>query len=264
MTRPAKAGGWARLRAETGLPPDAPRWFVGLRFASKSLIYGIALAWIGYVPTSQPWQGLIWALVAVLWVVIIAATIIDVRHRRRTESSRFARASDISMALAPIPILLGIPLLGLALLVAGYVLQLRRVSGGRVFIFAIVGSTVALVLATIALFGVEAKESGSTLGTPQAAASYSVSTILQLSSADDITPSSDQGRIIASALQVMSAIFIGAIYGGLLTMVVRDANDDEVNDIRERLDRLSAQQDAILARLDALVAPPRTDESRDA
>lgn len=255
---------WTRLRAETGLPPGAPRWFVALRFASKSLVYGIALAWLGYVPTPQPWQGALWGLVGVLWIVTIAAMVIDVRHRRRTEASRFARASDISMALAPVPILLGIPLLGLALLVAGYVLQLRRVSGGRVFVFAIVGSTIALVLATVALFGVEANELNSTLGTLPSAASFTVSTILQLSSADGITPLSEQGRIIGDALQVISAIFIGAIYGGLLTMVVRDANDDEVAEIRSRLDHLSAQQDEILARLDALVEGQRGDRARDA
>lgn len=264
MSQPPRAGVWGRIRTESGLPADAPRWLVGLRYASKSLVYGVALAWLGYVPTPQPWRGLLWALVAVLWVVIIVATVIDVRHRRRTEASRFARASDISMALAPIPILLGIPLLGLALLIAGYVLQLRRVSGGRVFIFAIVGSTVALVLGTVALFGIEAREPDSALGTPQAAASYSVGTILQLSSADDITPSSDEGRIIADVLQVISAIFIGAIYGGLLTMVVRDANDDDVDEIRDRLDRLTAQQDEILARLDDLAGRRRGDEVRDA
>ncbi len=252
---------WTRLRTESALPRSAPRWFVALRALSKTGLYGLVVAWVAFIPMHRGLGVVLWTIVAVLWLTIAVATVMGWMHRRRTSESQFARWSDLAMLLAPLPILFGLPLITVALLVVGYGLQLRRISGGQVFIFALFASVLAVVLATIALIGAESQVPGSALSSPTSAVGYTLSSLFRLTNAKSVVPVTQEGRTIGSILQVVSAIFLGALYGGLLTMVVKDSSKSStaaVSSTDARLAYVIKQQKEILARLDALSAavPP--------
>lgn len=241
------------MSQEAALPVRTPRWFVILRAISKTLVYGLVIAWLGFIPVHQVGEVILQLLLGVLWATILAATVIDVLHRRRTQESRLARISDVAMLLAPLPLFLDLPAVSVVLLAVGYVMQLRRISAGQVFMFAIFGSVAAIVLGTIALIGAESTQPGSSLAQPAEAAGFTLATLFRITSLKLSAPMSDEGRAVVVVLQVFSAIFLGALYGGLLAMVVKDSSKKSSSSTTDaRLAYVIKQQQEILKRLDAL------------
>lgn len=251
---------WKRIREEADLPVTVPPWFLLLRAVSKTGVYGVSVAWMAFLPTSEATDIVLWTVIGVLWLTIVVGSALDFRHRRRTEKARMLRASDVAMILAPLPIFLGSPIIVGALLVAGYGMQLRRISGGEVFLFALVGSFGALLLGTIALYGAESADSKSPISSPTDAAVFAAATLMRLNSLKAGNPVTEEGQVVVTVLQVVSAIFLGALYGGLLTMVVKDSGKRKTNDTTEaRLAYVIKQQQEILRRLDALAPKPAAD-----
>jgi hypothetical protein len=191
--------------------------------------------------------------VGVLWATTLAATVIDFMHRRHTGASRIARISDITMLLAPVPAMLNLPALSIILLVAGYVMQLRRISAGQVFMFAVVGSVGAIVLGTVALIGAESQVAQAPLSEPGAAIGFTLATLFRVTALKLASPVTSEGHVIVVVLQVFSAIFLGAFYGGLLAMVVKDSSKKpSTSKTDARLAYVIKQQQEILKKLDAL------------
>ena len=258
------SGFWQRISAEAGIPVRTPRWFIVLRALSKSLIYGLVVAWVAFVPLHRGGAIALWLCVGVLWATILAATVIDFMHRRRTGDSRIARISDITMLLAPVPAILDLPALCIILLVAGYVMQLRRISAGQVFMFAVVGSVGAIVLGTVALVGAESQVPQAPLSYPEAAVGFTLATLFRLSSLKLAGPVTSEGHVIVVVLQVFSAVFLGAFYGGLLAMVVKDSSKKpSTSKTDARLAYVIKQQQEILKRLDALAPPQKAEDAAE-
>lgn len=256
-------GFWHRLSEEAAVPVRVPRWFLALRALSKTMIYGLVVAWVAFIPLNGAWAIVLWSCVGLLWVTILAATVIDVRHARRTEQSFRARISDITMLLAPLPALVDLPALCIILLVAGYLMQLRRISAGQAFMFALVGSIGAIVLGTIALIGAESVRAGSELAQPINAIEYTAARIFRLTSVDVGKPATSEGEAIGTILQIFSAIFLGALYGGLLALVVKDSKKKpSASTTDARLAYVIKQQQEILRRLDS-IAPPEKKPNED-
>jgi len=271
------SGLWQRLSAEAGIPVTTPRWFIALRAASKTMLFGLLVAWVAFIPVHGVGAVVLWLCVGVLWATILAATVIDFLHRRRTGESRLARISDVTMLLAPVPALLGLPGVCIALLVAGYVMQLRRISAGQVFMFAVVGSIGAIVLGTVALVGAESQVAQAPLAEPGSAIGFTLATLFRVTSVKLASPQTSEGHVIVVVLQVFSAIFLGALYGGLLTMVVKDSSKKPATSKTDaRLAYVIKQQQEILKKLDALAeaglltnvrdtapAPPQDDNAAE-
>lgn len=259
----ASSGFWRRLSEEAAIPIRVPRWFLVLRALSKTMIYGLVVAWVAFIPLSGVWAIVLWSCVGLLWATILAATVIDIRHARRTKQSPRARISDITMLLAPLPALVGLPALCIILLVAGYIMQLRRISAGQAFMFALIGSIGAIVLGTIALIGAESVRAGSELAQPINAIEYTAARIFRLTSVDVGRPVTAEGEAIGTILQIFSAIFLGALYGGLLAFVVKDSKrTPSASTADARLAYVIKQQQEILRRLDS-IAPPNTKSNED-
>jgi hypothetical protein len=259
-TSVTSSGLWQRLAQEAGIPVRTPRWFIALRALSKSLVYGLVVAWAAFVPLHGVGAVALWLCVGVLWATTLTATVIDFMHRRHTGESRLARISDITMLLAPLPALVNLPAVCIILLVAGYIMQLRRISAGQVFMFALVGSVGAIVLGTVALVGAESQVAQAPLSQPEAAIGFTLATLFRLTSIKLAGPVTSEGHVIVVVLQVFSAVFLGAFYGGLLAMVVRDSSKKpSTSKTDARLAYVIKQQQEILARLDAL-APPQKSE----
>ena len=258
------SGLWQRLAQEAGIPVRTPRWFIALRALSKSLIYGLVVAWVAFIPVHGGGAVALWLCVGVLWATTLTATVIDFMHRRRTGDSRIARISDITMLLAPVPAILDLPALCIILLVAGYVMQLRRISAGQVFMFAVVGSVGAIVLGTVALVGAESQVPQAPLSYPEAAVGFTLATLFRLSSLKLAGPVTSEGHVIVVVLQVFSAVFLGAFYGGLLAMVVKDSSKKpSTSKTDARLAYVIKQQQEILKRLDALAPPQKAEDAAE-
>lgn len=252
-TSVTSSGLWQRLAQEAGIPVQTPRWFIALRALSKSLIYGLVVAWVAFIPVRGGGAVALWLCVGVLWATTLTATVIDFLHRRHTGESRLARISDITMLLAPLPALLNLPALCIILLVAGYIMQLRRISAGQVFMFAVVGSIAAILLGTVALVGAESQVPQAPLSEPGAAIGFTLATLFRLTSIKLAGPVTSEGHVIVVVLQVFSAVFLGAFYGGLLAMVVRDSSKKpSTSKTDARLAYVIKQQQEILKKLDAL------------
>ena len=257
------SGFWHRVSEEAAIPVTVPRWFLVLRALSKTMIYGLVVAWVAFIPLRGAWAIVLWSCVGLLWVTILAATVIDVRHARRTEQSHRARLSDITMLLAPLPALVDLPALCIILLVAGYIMQLRRISAGQAFMFALFGSIGAILLGTIALIGAESVRAGSELAQPINAIEYTAAKLFRLTSVNVGTPETTEGEAIGTILQIFSAIFLGALYGGLLAFVVKDSKKKPSTSTTDaRLAYVIKQQQEILRRLDS-IAPPATKSDED-
>ena len=258
------SGLWQRLAQEAGIPVRTPRWFIALRALSKSLIYGLVVAWVAFIPVHGGGAVALWLCVGVLWATTLTATVIDFMHRRHTGESRLARISDITMLLAPVPALLNLPALCVILLVAGYIMQLRRISAGQVFMFAVVGSVAAILLGTVALVGAETQSPQSPLAEPGAAIGFTLATLFRLTSLKLAGPMTSEGRTIVVVLQVFSAIFLGALYGGLLTMAVKDSSKKAASSKTDaRLAYVIKQQQEILKRLDALAPSQEAEDAAE-
>jgi len=263
QSRVTSSGFWHRVSEEAAIPVPVPRWFLVLRALSKTMIYGLVVAWVAFIPVYGAWAVVLWSCVGLLWVTILAATVIDVRHARRTEQSHRARISDITMLLAPLPALVDLPALCIILLVAGYIMQLRRISAGQAFMFALVGSIGAILLGTIALIGAESIRAGSELAQPLNAIEYTAAKLFRLTSVNVGTPETTEGEAIGTILQIFSAIFLGALYGGLLALVVKDSKKKpSASTTDARLAYVIKQQQEILRRLDA-IAPPAKEPDED-
>lgn len=250
---------WGRLAQEAALPIRVPRWYLALRVLTKSMIYGLVVAWLAFIPVHGVGLVVLWLTLGVMWAVILAAAVVDILHRRRTSQSRMARLSDFCMLVAPVPIAVDLPALCIVLLVVGYVLQLRRISGGQVFMFALLGSIGAIILGTIALVGAESTHPSSSLAQPSTAVGFTMATLFRLTSVKLGSPVTEEGRLIVTVLQVVSAVFLGALYGGLLTMAVRDSTATRASGASAkasatdaRLAYIIKQQKEILRRLDEM------------
>lgn len=259
----------ARLAQEAALPIPVPPWFVVMRAITKSMIYGLVVAWLAFIPVHEIGRMVLWSLLAVMWVVILTATVIDIVHRRRAQESRLARMSDVAMLLAPLPIFVDLPGLCIVLIVVGYVLQLRRISGGQVFTFVLFGSVGTIILGTIALLGAESQQPNAPLGHPAAAAEFTVATLFRLTSIKAGAPITQEGQVIVTVLQIVSAIFLGALYGGLLTWAVRDSRTStaasasrQSSTTETRLAYVIKQQQEILRRLDAIAPAMESSEKK--
>ena len=126
--------------------------------------------------------------------------------------------------------------------------------------FALVGSIGAIVLGTVALVGAESQVAQAPLSQPEAAIGFTLATLFRLTSIKLAGPVTSEGHVIVVVLQVFSAVFLGAFYGGLLAMVVRDSSKrPSTSKTDARLAYVIKQQQEILARLDAL-APPQKSE----
>jgi hypothetical protein len=78
------------------------------------------------------------------------------------------------------------------------------------------------------------------------------------------SPVTSEGHTIVVVLQVFSAIFLGALYGGLLTMAVKDSSKKPTSSKTDaRLAYVIKQQQEILARLDALAPPQKGTEAAE-
>ncbi len=250
------------MRSETGLPPRAPRWFVAVRWASKSLLYGVAVAWLAFLPATRDLEVFLWCLVGLLWLTIMVSIIIGWSWRTQSAAHRSVHVSDLAMLLAPIPIFFDVPLITLALLVVGYVMQLSRISGGQVFIFALFGSTGALVLATIALVGVESADPNSQLSSPEAAMEYVAANLFRISALDVGKTVTPDGQLITAVVQVLGGLFFGVLFGGLLAWLVREQKPAPVSaDLVDRMDQILKHHDHILRRLETLEGSRRHDNT---
>ena len=168
------------------------------------------------------------------------------------------------MLLAPVPAILDLPALCIILLVAGYVMQLRRISAGQVFMFAVVGSVGAIFLGTVALVGAESQVPQAPLSYPEAAVGFTLATLFRLSSLKLAGPVTSEGHVIVVVLQVFSAVFLGAFYGGLLAMVVKDSSKKpSTSKTDARLAYVIKQQQEILKRLDALAPPQKAEDAAE-
>jgi len=270
--RAQSSGIRSRLAAEAALPIPAPTWFLVMRAITKSMAYGLIVTWLAFVPVHDFGRTVLWIILAAMWAVILTAMILDIIHRRRTQESRLVRMSDVAMLLAPLPIFINLPGLAIVFLVVGYVLQLRRIMAGQVFMFVLFGSVGTIIMGSIALLGAEAQNPNAPLAQPGAAAEFTVATLFRLTSLKVGAPLTDEGQVIVTVLQIVSAIFLGALYGGLLTWAVRDSRSSksasrQTSTTDARLAYVIKQQQEILRRLDALAPnsdstqhedPPRT------
>jgi len=258
----------SRLAAEAALPIPAPTWFVVMRAITKSMAYGLIVTWLAFVPVHDVGRTVLWIILAAMWAVILAAMILDIIHRRRTQESRLVRMSDVAMLLTPLPIFINLPGLAIVFLVVGYVLQLRRISAGQVFMFVLLGSVGTIIMGSIALLGAEAQNPNAPLAQPGAAAEFTVATLFRLTSLKVGAPLTDEGQIIVTVLQIVSAIFLGALYGGLLTWAVRDSRSSkstsrQTSTTDARLAYVIKQQQEILRRLDALAPTSESTQHED-
>lgn len=258
----------SRLVAEAALPVAVPTWFLVMRAITKSMAYGLIVTWLAFVPVHDVGRAILWSVLAAMWAVILTAMILDIIHRRRTQESRLVRMSDVAMLLAPLPIFINLPGLAIVFLVVGYVLQLRRISAGQVFMFVLFGSVGTIIMGTIALLGAEAQNPNAPLAQPGAAAEFTVATLFRLTSLKVGAPLTDEGQIIVTVLQIVSAIFLGALYGGLLTWAVRDSRSTkstsrQTSTTDARLAYVIKQQQEILRRLDAIAPTPESTQHED-
>lgn len=248
---------------EARLPVPVPRWFLGLRAITHSLLYFLLLLWVALVHPVFPRRHFVLIALGLCWLVLLVSVIIELRHRRRSGEGWRARVSDLSLLFAPLFIFAHLPWLGLAMAVVGYVMLLRRVSGGEIFLFALVGTAMAAVMATMAIMEVESAVPGAPLAMLDNASRFTASTLFRLSSVHTDQPVTEDGRGIAVGIQVISSLLLGAIYAGILTALVRGpaggskgsgeskvASDDvmakviaQQEEILRRLDRLQAERD---------------------
>ncbi len=233
-----------------------------MRWASKSLLYGVAVAWLAFLPATRGLEVFLWCLVGLLWLTIMVSTIIGWTRATPSAVNRSRRVSDLAMLLAPIPIFFDVPLITLALLVVGYVMQLSRISGGQVFIFALFGSAGALVLATIALVGVESADPNSQLSSPEAAMEYVAANLFRISALDVGKTVTPDGQLITAVVQVLGGLFFGVLFGGLLAWLVREQKPAPVSaDLVDRMDQILKHHDHILRRLETLEGSRRHDNT---
>jgi cytochrome c biogenesis factor len=268
--KPTASGVFARIAEEADLPIKVPRWFLVLRVITKSLLYGLLVTWLAFVPVHELGRLVLWIVLGAMWLIILVATVIDIVHRRRARESRLARLSDIAMLLTPLPILINLPGLAVVLLVVGYVLQLRRISAGQVFFFVLFGSLGTVVMGTIALVGAEAQNPNAPLAQPITAAEFTMATLFRLTSVKVGLPLTEEGQVITTVLQIVSALFLGALYGGLLTWAVRDSRSASsktaaraASVTEARLAYVIKQQQEILRRLDAIAPTSESTQHED-
>lgn len=245
---------------EARLPVPLPHWFLVLRALTRSLLYGLLVLWISLVPAVWPRRWFVLGALLVCWLVLVISLIIEVRHHRRGGQSWRPRVSDALLVLAPIAALVGLPLLAIALVVVGYFIQLRRISAGEIFTFAVLGALMSMVIATMALIEAESRAPDSELTSPFEAGKFAVVQLFSLNGLNPHQPRTNEGLMISFFIQMVGIVLVAAVAAGMLRALVGSPNNPmhssagsaSTGAADERIERILAQQEEILRRLDRL------------
>lgn len=200
----------------------------------------------------------------VLWLFLAIRFVIGLV--RSHSAGRYVRSNlGILLLLAAVVFtyVTWLPAIALALIVLGFVLELRQYPGDREWVTALALILFISVIVSVGLVLVERDEPGSELAELSEGLSWTVARLLRVNvdGLQEIEPLTRDGRDLAAVLALCATLFAALIVGAIVSWLTKPSKEDEERDQSE----IAALTDEVaglrvaLEELQARLDPPARD-----
>ena len=218
-------------------------------------VYSLTFVAAGFGHWSQPVFIMEYIVVSVLWLVLLAYFVIEVR--RSGEGWRYAkRCPAIPLLLfSPVFLFLNWDAVWFVTIIVAYIFELRRHSAGNGFTFSFALMAFVGVVAALTMVELENDSPDSQFTSPSDAIYWALGGLLRINTGRSYTPTTEDGRFLATTVAICGIIAASMFTARLVSWVVGESRVQEDGEPSESADDdLRAQVVALQAEVDRLTA----------
>lgn len=228
--------------------------------------YAVAFMAAGFGHWSQPVELALWTVVSVLWLALVVFLVVGVSRRRGLWTFLRENLAVPLLLLSPVFLLLQWDAVWFLMVIAAYVVELRRIPAGDGFLFSFVLIAFVGLLAALTMVEVENDNPESGFRSPSDGLYWAFAGLLRINTDRTYTHLTVEGRHLAVTMAICGVIAASMFTARLVAWVIgerrpaeaKGGGEDEgvVDELRVQVARLDGRVAALQAEMDP---PPPPD-----